>query len=448
LAEESGLRFMLQETFPLQYKQILRVAFFIVTQGDVLSNINLWNIPNIFHLGNSIDDKRASDLFSSLNFSAREAFLQKWINKHYENDYIVYDVTPLQTYSKCISKVAPGCHGKHINIPQFNMGMFYGQLQRLPLYYHTYNGSNNDKTDFITVINRALALGLKKVIFIIDKGFLSDDNLKQLIKVNYDFIIPLTRDRILYRNLIQKHRNEIRDYMNIIDGYMMFGKAYPCKIADINLYAHIFYDHERALMDDRELRSEIEGNENSLESLTTQQGISRKYARYHSIQFSKNVGQTNVLNFSKNYEKINSQMGYSGFMILITSKNVISASSLINIYKDRDTIEKSFEVYKNDLEFGKIRTQNDNTTEGKLFIGFISHILRSIFQNKLKNDKDTKTIPIGKALNELNQYTLFCYDNKPFFNSLSKKSKVIFRAIGIHEPNALINSISERHGNQ
>jgi transposase len=120
-----------------------------------------------------------------------------------------------------------------------------------------------------------------------------------------------------------------------------------------------------------------------------------------------------------------------GYFYFITSDKSIPANYLIGIYKKRDVIEKAFDNFKNNIDFRRIRTQKNETTEGKFFVGFLSLILRTALMNKICADKNYNKFPVEKIIKQMNLYRKIIIEKKVFFTTLSKSQKNIFRAIGL-----------------
>ena len=59
---------------------------------------------------------------------------------------MAYDVTSISSYSQNIREVEWGVQPDKERLPQINMGMYYGEKSRLPLYYRVYPGAYRDKT--------------------------------------------------------------------------------------------------------------------------------------------------------------------------------------------------------------------------------------------------------------------------------------------------------------
>jgi transposase len=448
VADESGLIDMLREVFPEDYDKILRIAYYFASEETVLSRIRNWHVPSTFNLGNPIDDRRASELFYSLTLSKREEFLEKWIKKFCNDDYIVYDVTSIQTYSEKNTKAKFGYHGKHINIPQINIGMFFAQNQHLPLYYHAYDGSIPDKADFKFVLDRASSLGLKNLSLVLDRGFYTNDNILKLKNLDYEYIIPVPKSRILYRQLLDRHKHEIERPSNRFvgqSGKFVFGKAFPTEISGNRVVAHIFFNTERCSIEKNEIFFKIEDNMKLLEEnkKTKSIAISRSLKQYHSITMAGSSKEPCILEFSEDEDKILYAMENCGYLIFITSNPSLSSNLVYNIYGVRHKVEKSFGMLKNNEELERLRTKNTITTEGEIFVGFIAHIVRTLLFNKIKQYDKIRKNSLKTLIKELNNLYLYCQDDTSYLNTMTKEQKACFAACGLDIEDSIIKRFSK-----
>lgn len=118
----------------------------------------------------------------------------------------------------------------------------------------------------------------------------------------------------------------------------------------------------------------------------------------------------------------------------MTTDLVLSPKEVIAIYRNKDVIEKCFDNLKNELDFSRLRTHEDKTTEGKIFVGFISLILRMYLSNKLNiNSKDQKKINITttEVLLEMEKIKITSLSNeKTLMMQLTKLQKDILACVG------------------
>jgi transposase len=116
----------------------------------------------------------------------------------------------------------------------------------------------------------------------------------------------------------------------------------------------------------------------------------------------------------------------------MTSDAKLSSADVLKIYREKDVIEKNFEQFKNRLDFKRMRTHWNSTTEGKMFVGFIALILRTYMLRKIKNDQNTKRMTFDKALIELKKLkVLTLTDSSEVLLPLTKMQKTILSALSV-----------------
>jgi transposase len=97
-------------------------------------------------------------------------------------------------------------------------------------------------------------------------------------------------------------------------------------------------------------------------------------------------------------------------------------------------IEKAFFDLKNNLDFRRLRTHSNKTTEGKIFVGYLALIMRSYILSKIKANKATERHTIEKVLLELKKIKIIdMADGRRILSVLTKTQKDILSALGLSE---------------
>jgi transposase len=136
--------------------------------------------------------------------------------------------------------------------------------------------------------------------------------------------------------------------------------------------------------------------------------------------------------YELNETKMEQEMEMNGYIIFLTTFNNLNTEDIILLYKRRDTIEKSFDNLKNELDFKRLHTHGNDTTEGKIFIGFLALVLHSRILKKTKLNKKLQRITQKKIINELTKIKkVTMFDGKMYLSTLSKLQKEILSIFGI-----------------
>ena len=135
----------------------------------------------------------------------------------------------------------------------------------------------------------------------------------------------------------------------------------------------------------------------------------------------------------RNNRKINAHLSRTGYYVMATNQTAIQREELLSHYRNKDLVEKVFDMFKNEMDGKRLRTHNDYTTQGKIFLLFISVILCSEI-TKIMNQKEFfKTFTIKELLYELRKIKInnIAKDGKPIVSEISKKQRKILEGFDI-----------------
>ena len=397
IAKQIGLLAVLQECFSDKWEKILAVAFYILSKSSTMMHIEDWFFENKLGFLDFMSDASCSRLFASISYDERQLFFQKWIGLRLQHEYVAYDVTSISTYSHCIEKAEWGYNRDNEKLPQVNYGMFYGMESQVPVYYDLYSGSINDKSTVKYLMLNANGIGIKEVCFVFDRGIGTKENYSFILEQGYSFLTALSETYKEYNDLIDLARDKIEKSEYRINDHRVNGIQCSVSLFGQDLQAHIYFSNEKKTTDTEELYAYIDRLRAELTNINKTKGLPKRYSNYFKID--EQAKKTFV--FDLDNEKINSKLNYMGYFILITNKPELTSTEALKIYREKDVIEKHFDQLKNGLDFERLKTHNNKTTDGKVFTAFISLILRSYMLNAIKNNPETKKLSFEKVQTEL-----------------------------------------------
>lgn len=121
--------------------------------------------------------------------------------------------------------------------------------------------------------------------------------------------------------------------------------------------------------------------------------------------------------------------------IVSLTDTALSSVSLLNLYRNKDVVEKAFEDIKGRLSMRRLRVSSDVSLEGKLFVQYLALILISSIK-KVMDDHDLyKEYTLDKLLNKLN--LIDCHistDGERYQSEIVEKQRLIFKHLGIPVP--------------
>ena len=127
------------------------------------------------------------------------------------------------------------------------------------------------------------------------------------------------------------------------------------------------------------------------------------YDRYFFINRSKG----GKLAYRRNNKAIDEQLALCGYFLIAETDFTRTTAEILEIYRNRDVVEKSFDSLKNELDMKRLHTRKSETAQGKLFVAFISLIVRSYMLNCLSDYMRKNGFTLKKILTQLDKMKCF-----------------------------------------
>ena len=390
IIKELHLDTLLEDCFGSLSRSIIAVSSFLAAGAPGgLSNIDHFTRKNMCFTSGVIDSEGLSELYGNICYPMRQEFFRKWINRCCADDCICYDVTSISNYSENLPFVSWGYNRDKERLPQFNVGMFCTVQSKLPVYFCSYNGNINDFTNFPYVISQAQDVGLNerqgaRFTLVIDGGFAVADAIQEAREAGFDLIVGAPKDfGIAVRDelLLWRSRSDLSD----ADIFMRGNEAFryheiPFTIGRVQTRLLMFKSPKSAIEQETTLNSFINKTE---EDLSAKSRMSRdstaKYKPFFDISFNDKG-----FSFKLNRQEYKKALTLCGCFALFCTRDDLSAEQVLDLYRAKDCVEKSFTAFKNDILDERIRTKSTESTNGKLFLAFIGLIIRRKLEDKLR----------------------------------------------------------------
>jgi len=426
---ELKLDTVLKKKFPELANQIIAISEYMLCEGNIMYYYDDWSEGVYPYENTKLSSQQISRVFQSIDYKRRMEFFKTWIHARNPNEYIAYDVTSISSYSQGIDNLEYGYNRDSDNLPQVNMAMYYGEESRLPLYYNVYPGSITDKTHLATMLQDNDVIGCKKAKYILDRGFHSAENVEQLAKAGCRFVMGIPNSLKFSMQMIDKYRGEIvnRSECRLGKG-LPYAKSTVVEEFGIRAKLHIYYSPSKAVAEEEQFYDRIEKDELALRDMTQAPSKSKRYDKHFQI----NRNEDKTFDFNRDQEKINQAISRLGFFLILETDFKSTSEEILNLYRRRDAIEKSFNELKNGLDMKRLQCQSDSTVEGKIFVAFFSLILRSFIQNRLKQFQQETGTSFAAVMKELNKIKLvFTADGKRMLTPITKKQRDILDLCGV-----------------
>jgi transposase len=325
------------------------------------------------------------DLYSNQKELIQQISYQHTLKILKKNISIVfYDVTTLYFEIDSedeIRKRGFSKDGKHQN-PQIILGLLVS-LGGYPLAYEIFSGNKFEGHTMLPVINRFKErYKLEQLVIIADSGLLSSNNIDELKKQGYEFILGAR---------IKNEKKWIKE--KILSLSLSNGESSIIKKDDLSLI--INYSDKRAGKDRFNRQRGLKRLEKQIKSgkLTKSNINNRGYNKY-----LKMVGNIKI---SIDEEKFKGDAKWDGLKGYLTNTN-LSKEQIIDNYKHLWKIEKAFRISKHDLKIRPIYHRLHRRIEAHITISFVAYKIYKELERQLKQKQTLltpdKAIEIAKTI--------------------------------------------------
>ena len=436
LASESGIKNILEEYFPDNAQDILALAYYEISEASAGHLFHYWVDEQDLPSASRLHSSEVSGLYENLGLAqtTRLDFNKAWIKHLNPNQGVYYDITSVSSYSTEIDFVEWGYNRDKEDLAQINIGMACCQKTSMPFYYSIFPGSI---VDVSTIKNFLAYLGffdLKKIKLVMDRGFCSTANLLGMygLDENFEFLQPLSFSLQKAKDLVVAHKEVLKSlqtafkYKEEIIHYVKSGTTFET----IELDAHIYFNEKAELEQRHFFLSKIMDIEAGFDQSgfgTAQEcenaintTIPAKYRKYFKWD------ETTTTKIAKDLDAIDAHLHNQGYFIVVGRKSGIDKCVLLDDYRNKDMIEKIFDVMKNEMDGNRLRVHSDMATQGKLFVKFIALILYMKMSKTMKENKLFDKLTVKEVLLELRKIkNTFIDKDTTILNEITKKQRLI-----------------------
>jgi hypothetical protein len=207
----------------------------------------------------------------------------------------------------------------------------------MPIYFRYAAGNIVDVTTLKTTLKELAEFGVDVNYAIVDAGYYSEGNIREMQEAGIAFIVRLIPNRKLYKELVAAHADCIEDARNMVcyRQRLVFIKQVPVNLFGKEGYAYVAMDMDRK-------HDEVQ-----------------KYAR------------ATLANKDVSADEMNKVMRSKGLFILLSAQNV-NIHDILPLYYERQVIEQVFDIGKNNTELLPLRVHSEEAFRGHLLLSFLA----------------------------------------------------------------------------
>jgi len=329
----------------------------------------------------------------------------------------------------------------HNNLLQINLSLCCDADSGIPFFHKIYPGNWNDKQFIksyaIELRNKLDSIGYQgRNLLIVDRGINGKDNFNLLFDNKFDYIGGLTEQFFpdffnIKKSVLRNSYSHKRQKKNSLE------IAYTCQEAEIYDRKHkvvILYSGENHKDHIEKLTSQLmiymQYCENKLSSFKNEIADKTFQSRWNNVEKIKNVLKKKnkklysllILNIKsyrfnltwdikENNKKIKEQLANAGKYVLFTNKLNLTPRKILQLYLDKDKIEKNFQFLKANaytnrkIVLGPMLHSKDKRIESHVYTCIIALQLYQIIRNRLsKTNINLTTQQVFDELEEIHCY--------------------------------------------
>ncbi len=282
------------------------------------------------------------------------------------NEIIAYDTSALFSHSPGI-RMAEFGHNNDLMLPMIRIIMGFSRLRNEPCYVRLVPGSVSD----IYTLRKTEEEMPPGTLFVMDRGFIDDQNFGKMDADGLHFITPLKRD------------SKIPDYSMQGEGFFMFRKrAIRYSVKKAGKYdLHLFEDLLMKAYEENEYYGRISEGKH----------VDFVPERTGEIAMLTNAGE--------------------------------ESQKVFEMYKFRNDVEESFDVFKNLLQTDTPYLRDDDSLRGYLFVSFISLIAYYRILKLLKEKRINDRISVKDAILQLSKIYITDVGGRSIVGEIPKKAR-------------------------
>lgn len=430
-AEDTGLRSVLKKVFRDDWMQMLTCAYYLVSDGGALCHIDSWMALYRAPYGGTLTSQRISELLIRITPSLQQDFFRSWVSKNKQDEYYAMDITSISSYGEFIQFVSWGYNRDGEDLPQVNMLMVTGEESRMPLYYRIIPGSIKDVSTLKDSLENLILIESGKMHLVMDKGFYSAANVDAMYAKHMKFMIGVPFTTAIAKKAVEDVRQDIRSHYNycMVMEDELYAVSRRVEWNGHRCYQHVYFDSLKAELESKKLDHTLLC---CYKELTSGQHV-QAHEKYYKDFFVIKETPVRGIKVAYNEEAITEhKRSFTGWFVMM-SNDVKDKVEALEIYRQKDAVEKNFDDLKNDLDMKRLRIHSNAAMDGRIFLQFLALILTTRLKQVMHQHDMFKSHDLQEMLNEMKTIREVRVENKrkKFVTALTGFQQQIIDAFGL-----------------
>ena len=282
-----------------------------------------------------------------------------------------YDVTNAYFYGLKCSIAKKKKKPKSMNLPQIEIGLAVTKEYGIPIFHKVFEGNIHDSKTLQDILLMFKEHKIENATIVWDRGVTSEINIKEACDIGFNVICGLalnnniknTIEEIIFSSDFNSIKHRVR-----LKNAVFYVKKIQYKYGNLKGYLYICLN-EKEKHDIKERR--YDQLNSALKLLSNNKPIKDGLNKYIRGKYL-------------NYKEIENAEKFDGVSAIFSTNN-ISPKEVVPAYFEKDRVEKAFRTLKGLLEMDKIRFWLKDKVKAHIFICYLSYLLLSIIDYKLRN---------------------------------------------------------------
>lgn len=316
-----------------------------------------------------------------------------------------------------IAQVQYGKNKEDDKLPQLNLLLVFGEESGLPFYYRKLTGNIPDSKTVKHLFEDLDILGFGKTKFVMDRGFYYEENINGLYREHVKFLVGTKLSLKFIKNNLDDVYDDIRMFNN-------YDKD------KLRIYIHYYYSIEKGADDEQAFDKRIAGLYRELFDDKLVESHKKTYEQFFEVKTTPKRGRK----VTYKEDDIKEARRYLGYFALITNETM-DAFTALHLYRMKDVVEKAFGNIKERLNMRRLLVSSEKGLDGKIFTEFVSLILISHLDHKMKETGLYSNYTMLQLLDKLD--VLECFEDANHslrIGEMLNKQAEIYEALGVDVP--------------
>jgi hypothetical protein len=400
LAREIGLAALVEEAFGVEDGLVLLgLALHQAAKGGAVYLAGDWlderEVP-VAMRGELLQTDRVYGLIAGAGADPAKqgSFFRGWIAAAGKPEALIYDITSISTYARDLELAEYGYNRDGENLPQINLALVRDSRSGTPLWYRPLPGSIPDVSTLKRTGAMLKDLGLERFNDSLDRGFYSQTNLRTMLEENIGFTLGVPFSVAQAVKLVRRYRSALnspkhsfpfheRVMRHVRDVWRVNGTRGHSRELD----AHLFFEPARQIESMTRLETAVfaleakAADETLLSRRDAGEWLNENAGALRSCLAVRAAGER--FRIERNARAVALAASRMGFPLVLTNARDCPREEVLARSRGRDRIEKLLDTLKNEDGQHRLRTGNDRSVVGRLFVAFLALVLHSELERRM-----------------------------------------------------------------